>query len=164
MASKAGLKPVPARELTQVEAQVPITDHNCLLFPAVSAHEVPPPAPGPLSKCPTLLQYLTLTDDPFIVSLVDCGSHRWTLGDAGGVPHIGVCTEKPTQQASMQHINLHVLHLGKSLETSQTGSTVSRSNSCSNSCSESIVKNNRSHSPTRLSMLSNLSKSNRNLC
>ena len=162
-ASKAGLKPVPARELTRAEAQVPIMDRNRLLFPAVSAHELPPPAPGPPSKRPALLQYPTLADDPFTVSLVDCGARRRTLGGAGGVPRVGVCSEEPTRRASVQHIDLRALHSGKSAGASRTGSAVSRSNSRNSSRSESVAKNNRSHSPTRLSTLSNLSESNREL-
>ena len=97
MASKAGLKLVSTRELTRVEAQVPTMDHNCLLFPAVSAHKLLPPASGLSSKRPALLQYPTLADDPFTVSLVNCDACRWTLGDARGMLCIGVCSEELTQ-------------------------------------------------------------------
>ncbi|KAI0247062.1 hypothetical protein BJV78DRAFT_1248690, partial [Lactifluus subvellereus] len=56
-AAKARLKSVPARESTQAKGQAPIIDRNCLLFPAVSTHELPPPAPGPPSKRVALGQY-----------------------------------------------------------------------------------------------------------
>jgi hypothetical protein len=71
----------------------------------------------------------------------------------------------PSLQQPMQHIDLCMLHSGKSLGlgTFQTGSAVSCSNSCSSSHNESVAKNNRFHSLTRLLTLSNLSESNREL-
>jgi hypothetical protein len=160
-ASKAGLKPVPARELTRAEGQAPITDRNRLLFPAVSAHELPPPAPGPPSKRPALPQYPTLADDPFTVSLVDRGARRRTLGDVGGVPGVGIHSEEPTRRASVQHIDLRALHSGKSAGTSWTGSVESRSSS--RNSSGSVAQKNEPHNSTRLSTLSNLSESNKEL-
>ena len=164
-AAKATLKSVPSKELTQAKGQAPITDRNRLLFPTVSAHKLPPPAPGPPSKRVALgqypspdAQYDSPTDDPFTDPLVNRGARRRTTGDARGVPQVDYRREELARRVSVQHIDLRVLHSGKSVGPSRTGSSMSRSSS-----SSSVAEKKGPRKPSRLTTSSNLSESNKEL-
>ncbi|KAI0247063.1 hypothetical protein BJV78DRAFT_1248691 [Lactifluus subvellereus] len=86
--------------------------------------------------------------------LVSHGARRRTIGDARGVPRVDIHSEELARRASVQHIDLRVLHSGKSTGPSRTGTSMSRSSSVAE-------KKGSRKSPRTIS--SNLSESNKGL-
>jgi hypothetical protein len=109
----------------QAKGPAPVTSHNRLLFPAAPAHELPPPAPGSPSKRASLGQNTnpaTLNDtpvnDPFKVPLVNREARRWTLAGNSEIPQVDSRRGDLVRRASVHHIDLRALHLGKGVGTS----------------------------------------------
>ena len=162
--------PNSERNLGSIQPKVPalVANINRLLFPAVSAHELPPPVPAP-SKRASLGQYPNPTtrndpsiDDPFMVPPANRETRRQTLEASVGFSQANARKDEPIRRASVQHIDLRKLHSSKGLRTSLAGSTVSlgRSNS---SDSSSILKKKLPRRSRRSSIQPNLSESNKEL-
>jgi hypothetical protein len=152
----------------QAKDPAPVTSHNRLLFPVASAHELPPPVPGPPSKRDSLGQYPTpaalddpSVNDPFRVSQ-NREARRWTLADDSKTPWVNACREDLVRRASVQHIDLRALHSGKNVGTSLIGGTMSVGHS-NTSESSSVAKKKGPRSPSRSSTPSNLTESNKEL-
>ena len=148
----------------QAKRQALATDRNRLLFPAVSAHDLPPPVPGPPSKRASLDQYPnppvhsgSLVDDPFTVPPVKHKARRQTLAGERQILRADSIREKLIRRASVQHIDLRALHSSRSAGTSVTGSAASLGHS------SDVVKKKRSRRPPRSSTPSNLTESNKEL-
>jgi hypothetical protein len=153
----------------QAKGPAPVTTHNRLLFPAAPAHELPPPAPGSPSKRASLGQNpnpAALDDpsanDPFKVLLVNREARRWTLAGNSEIPRVDARREDLARRASVHHIDLRALHLGKSVGTSLIGRAISVG--CSNTSeSSSATMKKLPRRPSRSSTPSNLSESNKKL-
>jgi hypothetical protein len=153
----------------QAEGPAPVTSHNRLLFPAAPAHELPPPAPGSPSKRASLGQNPNpaafddpSANDPFKVPLVNREARRWTLAGNGEIPQVDSHRGDLARRASVHHIDLRALHLGKSVGTSLIGRAISVG--CSNTSeSSSATMKKLSRRPSRSSTPSNLSESNKKL-
>jgi hypothetical protein len=152
----------------QAKDPAPVTNHNRLLFPAASAHELPPAVPGPPSKRDSLGLYpnpAALNDpsvnDPFRVS-PNREARRWTLADGSKTPWVDPCREDLVRRASVQHIDLRALHTGKSVGTSLIGGAMSAGRS-NTSESSSVAKKKGPRMPSRSSTPPNLSESNKEL-
>lgn len=131
MLPNSGRRP-SSHGLIQVKRQAPATNRNRLLFPSVSAHDLPPPAPGPPSKRTSLGQYPnpavhgdSSVDDPFTASLAERKARRQTLATEREIPRANVRREKLIRRASVQHIDLRALHSSRSVGTSLIGSGTS---------------------------------------
>lgn len=153
----------------QAKDSAPETSHNRLLFPAAPAHELPPPAPGSPSKRASLGQNpnpAALDDpsvnDPFKVPLVNREARRWTLASNSEIPLVDARRGDLAQRASVHHIDLRALHLGKGVGTSLTGRSISVG--CSNTSeSSSATMKKMPRRSSRSSTPSNLSESNKKL-
>ncbi|KAF8497250.1 hypothetical protein F5888DRAFT_1831648 [Russula emetica] len=153
----------------EAKGPAPVTSHNRLLFPAAPAHELPPPAPGPPSKRASLGQNpnpASLDDpsvnDPFKVPLVNREARRWTLAGNSETPRVDARRGDLVRRASVHHIDLRALHLGKSVGTSLFGRAISVG--CSNtSGSSSTTTKKWPRKPSRSSTPPNLSESNKKL-
>ena len=148
----------------QANRQALATDRNRLLFPAVSAHDLPPPVPGPPSKRASLDQYPnpaahsgSLVDDPFTVPPVKHKARRQTLAGERQILRADSIREKLIRRASVQHIDLRALHSSRSAGTSVTGSATSLGSR------SDVVKKKRSRRPPRSSTPPNLTESNKEL-
>lgn len=147
----------------------PVTSHNRLLFPAAPAHELPPPAPGSPSKSASLGQNPSLAvlddppvNDPFEVPLVNRETRRWTVAGDSEISWVDARPGDLVRRASVHHIDLRALHLGKSTRTSLTGRDISVG--CSNvSGSSSATTKKWPRKPSRSSTPPNLSESNKKL-
>jgi hypothetical protein len=131
--------------LIQAKRQAPATNRSSLLFPSVSAHDLPPPAPGPPSKRTSLGQYPdpavhsdSSIDDPFAMSLVERKARRQTLATEREIPPANVRREKLIRRASVQHIDLRALHSSRSVGTSLIGSGTSGGHSISSDMMKTI--------------------------
>ncbi len=153
----------------QAKGPAPVTSHNRLLFPAAPVHELPPPIPGPPSKRASLGQNpnsAALDDpsvnDPFKVPLVNREARRWTLAGNSEIPRVDARREDLVRRASVHHIDLRALHLGKSVRTSLVGRAISVGRSNTSESSGGTTKK-WSRRPSRSSTPPNLSESNREL-
>lgn len=153
----------------QAKGPAPVTSHNRLLFPAAPAHELPPPAPGSPSKRASLGQNpnpAALDDpsanDPFKVPLVNREARRWTLAGNSEIPQVDAHRGDLARRASVHHIDLRALHLGKSVVTSLIGRAISvgRSNTSESSSATMKILPRR---PSRSATPTNLSESNKKL-
>jgi len=154
----------PSHGFVQANRQALATDHHRLLFPAVSAHDLPPPVPGPPSKRASLDQYPnpaaysgSLVDDPFTVPPVKHKVRRQTLAGERQILRADSIREKLIRRASVQHIDLRALHSSRSAGTSVTGSATSLGRS------SDVVKRKRPRGPPRSSTPPNLTESNKEL-
>jgi hypothetical protein len=145
------------------------SSHNRLLFPTAPAHELPPPAAGSPSKRTSLGQSpnpAALDDpsvnDPFKVPLVNREARRWTLAGNSDIPLVDARLGDPTRRASVHHIDLRALHLGKSAGTSLTGRAISVGYSNTSGSSSATMKK-LPRRPSRTSTPPNLSESNKKL-
>ena len=153
----------------QAKDPAPVTTHNRLLFPAAPAHKLPSTAPGSPSKRASLGQNpnpAALDDssanDPFKVSLVNREARRWTLAGNSETPRVDAHRDDLARRASVHHIDLRALHLGKSVGTSLIGRAISAG--CSNTSeSSSATRKKLPRKPSRSSTPSNLSESNKKL-
>ena len=159
-------KPRPsAHGSIQAKGPAPVTSYNRLLFPAAPAHELPPPAPGSPSKRASLGQNpnpLALDDpsvnDPFNVPLVNREARRWTLAGNSEIPQVDARRGDLVRRASVNHIDLRALHLGKSVGASLVGRAISSNTSESSTTTKKWPRrSSRSSTPT------NLSESNKKL-
>ena len=148
----------------QAKRQVLATDRNRLLFPAVSAHDLPSPVPGSPSKRASLDQYPnpaahsgSLVDDLFTVPPIKHKARRQTLAGERQILQADSLREKLIRRASVQHIDLRTLHPSKSAGTSVTGSATSVGRT------SDVVKKKRSRRPPRSSTPPNLTESNKEL-
>ena len=153
-----------SHEFVQAKRQALATDRNRLLFPAVSAHDLPPPVPGPPSKRASLDQYPNPAaysgapvGDPFTVPPVKHKVRRQTLAGEREILRADSIREKLIRRASVQHIDLRALHSSKSVGTSVTGSATSLGRS------SDVVKRKRPRRPPRSSTPPNLTESNKEL-
>lgn len=152
--------------LAQTKRQAPATNRNRLLFPSVSAHDLPPPAPGPPSKRTSLGQYPnpaahsdSSVDDPFTVSLVERKARRQTLATEREIPRANVRREKLIRRASVQHIDLRALHSRRSVGTS----LISSGTSGGHSISSDMMKTKQPSRPLISSTPPNLPESEKKL-
>ena len=150
-----------SHSFVQAKRQALATDRNRLLFPVVSAHDLPPPVPGSPSKRASLDQYPNpaahsgpLVDDPFIVPPIKHKARRQTLAGERQILQADSIREKLIRRASVQHIDLRTLRPSKSAGTSVTGSATSLGRT-------SDVKKKRR--PPRSSTPPNLTESNKEL-
>lgn len=169
--SKDQMLPNPERcrssyGLVQAKCQAPTINRSRLLFPSVSAHDLPPAAPGPPSKRTSLGQYPNpavhsdfFVDDPFTVSLVERKARRQTLATEREIPPANVRREKLIRRASVQHIDLRALHSSRRVGTSLIGSGTSGSHSISSDMMKTIQPSR----PLRSSTPPNLPESEKKL-
>lgn len=167
------ISPIPSEGLSthgsvQEKGPVPVASHNRLLFPTAPAHELPPPAPGSPSKRASLGQRPSPAaiddipvNDPFRVPLASREARRWTLAGNGEIPKIDGRQGDLVRRASVHHIDLRALHLGKSVGTS-VGRAISVSFSNTSKSSGATTKK-WSRRPSRSSTPPNLSESNKKL-
>jgi hypothetical protein len=153
----------------QAKDPAPVPSHNRLLFPAAPAHELPPPVLGSPSKRASLGQNpnpAALDDpsvnDPFKVPLVNREARRWTLAGNSEIPWLDARRGDLVRRASVHHIDLRALHLGKSVGTSLTGRAISVGRSNTSESSSATTKKWPRRS-SRSSTPLNLSESNKKL-
>ena len=135
-----------------------------LLFPAAPAHELPPPAPGSPSKRASLGQNPRSLDDPpvndpFKVPLDNREARRWTLAGNSEIPRVDARRGDLDRRASVHHIDLRALHLGKSVGAPLIGRAISSNTSESSSATTKKFLRR----PFRSSTPPNLSDSNKKL-
>ena len=163
-------KPRPStHDSIQSKDPEPVTSHNRLLFPAAPAHELPPPASGSPSKRVSLGQNLDPTalddptlNDPFKAPLVNREARRWTLAVNNEIPRVNARMGDLVRRASVHHIDLRALHLGKSVRKSLTGRAISVGRSNTSESSSATTKK-WPRRPSRSSTPPNLSDSNKKL-
>lgn len=158
-------KPRPSTHgSVQAKDLAPALSHNRLLFPAAPAHELPPPAPGSPSKRASLGQNPTSLDDPSVndplkVPLVNREARRWTLAGNSEIPRVDARRGNLDRRASVHHIDLRALHLGKSVGVPLIGKTISSNTSESSSATTKKFFRR----PSRSLTPANLSDSNKKL-
>ena len=152
----------PSHGFVQAKRQAPATNRNRLLFPAVSAHDLPPPVPGPPSKRASLNQnpnsVAHSVDDPFTAPLAKRKTRRQTLAGEREISRVNTRREKLVRRASVQHIDLRALYSSRSVGSSLIGSATSLGHNNS-----SGVKTKRPRRPPSSSTPPNLSESNKEL-